>query len=91
MRTRFEGVLKLSRATPEPPTPPASGAANAAERPLSPQSLDVLGSESEVRSMMSGVAIFFALSCFCAPFSAPELAEEVLSLGEDPKKVFSDD
>lgn len=90
MRTRLEGVLELSGATPEPLTPPASGAAKAAERPLlSPQFLDVLGSESEVRSIMSGVAFFFAL-CAGAPFSAPEFAKEV-SLGEDPKKVFSDD
>lgn len=89
MRTRLEGVLDLSRETPEPPTPPASGAANAAERPLSPQSLDVLGSESEVRSIMSGVVFFFAF-CAGSPFSAPEFAKEV-SLGEEAKKVFSDD
>lgn len=63
-----------------------------AGRPLSdPQSLNV-GSESEVRSMMSGVAISFVFSCFrnggltlFLPFSAPELAGGV-SLGEDPKK-----
>jgi hypothetical protein len=41
--------------------------------------------------MISGVAIFFGFGCFCAgSVTTLELAEEV-SLGEDPKKVFSDD